>query len=397
MRQSPWSSTITGTPVRAARAAAASNGLCATIARGRNAATSRLMRAGSESQNRGPSNAVRGRSRKVSSPREASGEAATTRTSKTLGERIPFQPQARRQRQPIPIAGDEQHSRHRAARSRIDSSCPYTAVGVVGGDRRLRRCPQTRPELAVAEVAPHGLRERGRVARLHEEAVLAVDDQLADTARARRDHRSPDGQRLDDRVREVLPRRREHRRVGRRGAARAPPHAAEGRGTDALAAAASRRARSGPSPAISEPNAVEQAQSGERDAEILLRREAAGEREVGPSIDPDRTLPAARGRAGPGSAAQSRVRPARPSETTRSRMNPPGMTTWAARRRSASRAERRSAASAPPPPAWNSPTSPATRPRRRARSNAGSAVSLSTSGVRATNAPSDERPNMPVE
>ena len=33
---------------------------------------------------------------------------------------------------------------------------------------------------------------------------------------------------------------------------------------------------------------------------------------------------------------------------------------------------------APPPPPWNSSTSPPTRPRRRERSNAGSAVSLTT-------------------
>jgi hypothetical protein len=53
VRQSPCSSTITGTPVRATSAAAASYGLCATIASGRNCRTSRRKRSGSESQNRG--------------------------------------------------------------------------------------------------------------------------------------------------------------------------------------------------------------------------------------------------------------------------------------------------------------------------------------------------------
>ena len=83
VRQSPCSSTITGTPVRATSAAAASKGLCATIASGRNSRASRRMRPGSESQNRGPSNELRGRRWNVSSPREASGDDATTRTSKT--------------------------------------------------------------------------------------------------------------------------------------------------------------------------------------------------------------------------------------------------------------------------------------------------------------------------
>ena len=78
-------------------------------------------------------------------------------------------------------------------------------------------------------------------------------------------------------------------------------------------------------------------------------------------------------------------------------MNALGHTMCAARATAASRAERRSPASGPPPPDWKSPTSPETSPRRRDRSNAGSAVSLSTSGVRARSVPSDERPNMPVE
>ena len=83
MRQSPCNSTITGTPVRATSAAAASNGLCATIASGRNARASRLIRAGKESQKRGPSSAERGLSRNVWSPVELSGEDASTRSSKT--------------------------------------------------------------------------------------------------------------------------------------------------------------------------------------------------------------------------------------------------------------------------------------------------------------------------
>jgi hypothetical protein len=45
---------------------------------------------------------------------------------------------------------------------------------------------------------------------------------------------------------------------------------------------------------------------------------------------------------------------------------------------------------------WNSSTSPPTIPRRRARSNAGSAVSLTTYGRRVTVAPVALRPNIPV-
>src|SRR5439155_21191049 len=69
-------------------------------------------------------------------------------------------------------------------------------------------------QLSVAEEAAHHLRVRVRVPGLDEEAVDAVPDDLCNAARRRRQHGRPRGERLDDGVREVLPARREDRRVG---------------------------------------------------------------------------------------------------------------------------------------------------------------------------------------
>ena len=85
-----------------------------------------------------------------------------------------------------------------------------------------------------------------------------------------------------------------------------------------------------------------------------------------------------------------------PQETASSRRYALGVNTCAAPRSSRSRATRSPRTAAPPASRWNSSTSPPTRPRRRERSNAGSAVSLTTYGVRATKEPSALRPNIPV-
>ena len=56
--------------------------------------------------------------------------------------------------------------------------------------------------------------DRGDVARRHEQAVLPVADDLRDPADRRRDHRRSRGERLEQRVREVLPGGGQERRVG---------------------------------------------------------------------------------------------------------------------------------------------------------------------------------------
>jgi hypothetical protein len=72
------------------------------------------------------------------------------------------------------------------------------------------------------------------------------------------------------------------------------------------------------------------------------------------------------------------------------------MTTCAARRTSASRASRNGRVVAGAR-VWKSSSVPCQRPQRRARSNAGSAVSFMTIGVRESLDPSAERPSIPVE
>ena len=59
---------------------------------------------------------------------------------------------------------------------------------------------------SVAEVALHGPGQRLGVSRLDQQPILSVLDHLADTAGCRSQHRGPYGERLDHRVREVLPR-----------------------------------------------------------------------------------------------------------------------------------------------------------------------------------------------
>ncbi len=83
VRQSPWISTTTGQRGCASTTAAASYGLCTSTASGRNAASSRRTRSGSDTQKRGPSSARRGGAReKVSSRRgDPSRAEASTRSS----------------------------------------------------------------------------------------------------------------------------------------------------------------------------------------------------------------------------------------------------------------------------------------------------------------------------
>ena len=127
---------------------------------------------------------------------------------------------------------------------------------------RARGAPPTEPRRPQAAAAARrraknssiARRERRRVARLDEQAVRAVARRSRRHRRPRRDHRRADRERLDDRVREVLPGRGEQRRVARRGRGRAP--AARGCGPrkrartrgSSSAARRSSAGRSGPSP-----------------------------------------------------------------------------------------------------------------------------------------------------
>src|SRR5262249_51212825 len=82
------------------------------------------------------------------------------------------------------------------------------------GDRGRSVCTEALGEAGIGEEGLDRSRESIEVAGLDDEAVLTVANDLRDTACPRRDHRRADRERLDDRMREVLPRRREERRVG---------------------------------------------------------------------------------------------------------------------------------------------------------------------------------------
>src|ERR1700675_2757611 len=93
---------------------------------------------------------------------------------------------------------------------------PEDAVGCVRCNRRGGRRPQAASQLLVADVAADRIAERACVTDRHKQPVLPVPYDLRDSARSRREHGRPNCERLDDRVREVLPARRENRRVCRR-------------------------------------------------------------------------------------------------------------------------------------------------------------------------------------
>ena len=136
-------------------------------------------------------------------------------------ERVELAREARRERQPVAGPADEEDAwlahgaRVRATRSSVCSSSAKTRSGAYLA---------TDAAAALAEAAPQARRrrrsggsasaERASVAERNEQPVLAVGHDLGDAAGRRREHRRADGERLDDRVREVLPARREDRRVG---------------------------------------------------------------------------------------------------------------------------------------------------------------------------------------
>ena len=86
--------------------------------------------------------------------------------------------------------------------------------GVAGYGSR-RSLGQTPPKLVVAEESSDRGGERGGIPRRHEEAVDAVANHFRNATHFGRDHWASDRKRFDDRVREVLPRRREDGCIGR--------------------------------------------------------------------------------------------------------------------------------------------------------------------------------------
>ena len=136
----------------------------------------------------------------------------------------------------------------------------------------------------VAEEAPDRVGERRGVAGRHEQAVLAVADDLRHAADGGRDHRTADGERLDDRVREVLPGGREHGGVG--GAEEAKDRLARDAAEEAharvepeLAHSSLERQALRPVAGDHERHVRRCGERLERDAERLLRAEPAGEHE----------------------------------------------------------------------------------------------------------------------
>ena len=99
----------------------------------------------------------------------------------------------------------------RRLQQRLDP--PVDAIGAQLGDRRPCAVREARPQLRRAEQPLERVAEGLRRARRHEQPVDAVDDDLADPADGRRDERRADGERLDRRVREVLPVAGEDRRL----------------------------------------------------------------------------------------------------------------------------------------------------------------------------------------
>ena len=117
-----------------------------------------------------------------------------------------------------------------------------------------------------------------------EEPVLAVAHDLGHATDRRRDDGAADRERLDDRVREVLPGRREHGRVGRAEQPEhlLPRHAAEERDAPVeseLTGATLEGGALGPVAGDRERHAGNVDERLQRDAEGLLRPEATGEDE----------------------------------------------------------------------------------------------------------------------
>ena len=134
-----------------------------------------------------------------------------------LEEHVELRLQALAERQPVPRPADQQQPplpAHPAASWSSASSRVYTGSGSNRSDRARRGRPQPFPQALVREEASDRGRERLRVAGRHEQAVLAVRDDLGDSADAGRDHGRADREPLDHGVREVLPPGREHLGVG---------------------------------------------------------------------------------------------------------------------------------------------------------------------------------------
>ena len=239
--------------------------------------------------------------------------------------------------------------------------------------------------------------------RRHQQAVLAVADDLRHAADGGRDHRRADRQRLEHGVRQVLPGRREQRRVGggeeRSTSSRDPaPRNRTRPSSPRSAAPRSSASRSGPSPRTRSATSGT-AQGVERDVERLLGGEPAGEAEHEPST------PSSARSSSRGGSAGSIGRRVRHHDHAR-RIEPPAERDLAqvgARRddargapqaRGAGRAQRAQA----PPAAQRAGTPPASRRSdpRCARSNASSATSFTTSGRRTTAAPAEARRTMLV-
>ena len=208
------------------------------------------------------------------------------------------------------------------------------------------------------------------------------DDDLADPAYGRRDHRRADRERLDCRVREVLPVAGEDRslRTGERF-----QHLLAREGADEADASV----QTGVVRMLLETGAVG-AVADDRQTRWSARTRVRRERRASPSAgsggrrrrgrsaqSPSPPAPAAQG-SGRRAGARSRV----PSRARSRRGIGSGRST-SARARARASAPRFSAVSRVPPACWKSSSDPSKRPQRRARSYAGSETSLTTRGRRA--------------
>ncbi len=323
---------------------------------------------------------------------------ASTRSVHPLRERVPLAREALAERQPVARAADEEDARRHAAAAR---------AGSPRADRRPAPARTRRP------TATAFARSRAASSGVGEEALdraASASTSPGSTSRPFSPSRTtsatppvrvaitgvPTASASTTRVREVLPRRGEQRRVA---GAEELEHA--GRGSGPRKRAWPRRssaARSGPSPAIASATPARRAASIPTSSDFCARQPAREDERRPVEAELARAAPRAARSSGIGGAgfgstrhAVGRARPSR----ARARAGTP--TASRRERRGARRRRGRAAAAASRGDGrgWNSSSDPRQSPQRRARSNAGSAVSLITNGVRASRAPSEERPSIP--
>ena len=225
MRQSPCSSTITFARVRASQTSAASYGLCATIASGRCSRARRRTRSGSSDVEEQPVEQPQagrrgGTCRRPARARSRRSRARAGRTASRSASN--FRSQARRERQLVARARDEEQTR--ASQHRVDDGAHV--VGVLLG----RRSPARAPRRGLAEPARQLAVDRAPARSRRRAPRASPSSTSSPLTPSLDDVRDPAGARADDRrgragtpprdARQALRRRRQHERARASSAAR---------------------------------------------------------------------------------------------------------------------------------------------------------------------------------